>query len=128
VISVKKKSKIKRTDWHRKFIRPHSLYTGFREAINTNESYTPNSAHLVGELVMKANFKVQKHVLQRENPEKWAQEKTREADAREINVQRKVAQRGYRLMHRRNGQYWVMLAKPMTLPEIETLVGMRHSK
>ena len=75
---------------------------------------------------MKSNINVEKYVL--ENPGKRAQEKTREADAREIKVRKQVAQRGYRLMHRRNGQYWLMFDQPMTLPEIETWVGMRLSK
>jgi hypothetical protein len=75
---------------------------------------------------MKSN-KVEQYVL-RENLEKRAQEKTREAEAREIKVRERVAQRGYRLMHRRHGQFWVMFSQPMTLPEIETWVGMRRSK
>jgi hypothetical protein len=75
---------------------------------------------------MKSNIDVEKYVL--ENPGKRAQEKTREPEAREIKVRERVAQRGYRLMHRRNGQYWVMFSQAMTLPEIETLVGMRRGK
>jgi hypothetical protein len=75
---------------------------------------------------MKSNIKVEQYA--RENLEKRAQEKIRDADAREIKVRKQVAQRGYRLMHRRHGQYWVMFSQPMTLPEIETLVGMRRGK
>ena len=75
---------------------------------------------------MKSNIKVEQDA--RENLEKRAQEKIREADAREIKVRKQVAKRGYRLMHRRHGQYWVMFSQPMTLPEIETLVGMRRGK
>ena len=77
---------------------------------------------------MKSNMKVEKYVLLRENLRKRAQEKTRDSDAREIKVRKQVAQRGYRLMHRRNGQYWVMFDQPMTLSEIETWIGMRHIK
>ena len=74
---------------------------------------------------MKSDIYVEKYV--QENREKWAQEKAREADTREIKVREQVAQRGYWLMHRRNGQYWVMFNEPMTLPEIETWVGRRRS-
>jgi hypothetical protein len=38
---------------------------------------------------------------------------------REMAIRAQLARRGYRLMHRRNGQYWVMLADPMTLDDIE---------
>jgi hypothetical protein len=72
----------------------------------------------------KSNIDVEKY--RRDTREKWAQEKALEAEAREIQVRKKVAQRGYRLMHRRNGQYWVMFDQPMTLPEIETWVGRRR--
>jgi len=84
-------------------------------------------AHNQEKTTMKSNIKVEDYVL-RENLERRAQDKTREAEAREIKVRERVAQRGYRLMHRRHGQYWVMFAEPMTLPEIETLVGMRRGK
>jgi hypothetical protein len=58
---------------------------------------------------------------------RWVQKKVDEAEAGASRVREKVAQRGYRLMHRRNGQYWVMFAQPMTLPEIETWVDQRRS-
>ena len=75
--------------------------------------------------MMKSSIDVEKYV--QETREKRAQEKAREANSREIKVRERVAQRGYRLMHRRNGQYWVMFDEPMTLPEIETWVGRRRS-
>jgi hypothetical protein len=48
-----------------------------------------------------------------------------EANGREIAIRAQMARRGYRLMHRRNGQYWVMFDEPMTLDEIETLATSR---
>lgn len=59
--------------------------------------------------------------------EQWVKEGTRAAKAREMRVRSQLARRGYRLMHRRKGQYWVMFDQPMTLPEIETWVGRRRS-
>ena len=38
-------------------------------------------------------------------------------------VRAEVRRRGYRLMHRRNGQYWLMMADPMTLTEIESWIA-----
>jgi hypothetical protein len=52
-----------------------------------------------------------------ETDERWRQEKAQEA--RVIRARALLAQQGYRLMHRRNGQYWVMIDNPMTLDEIE---------
>ncbi len=75
---------------------------------------------------MKSNIDVEKYAL--ENPGKRAQKKPREVATREIKVRQRVVQRGYRLMHRRHGQYWLMFDQPMTLPEIEIWVGMRRSK
>jgi len=49
-------------------------------------------------------------------------DRSNDANGREIAVRAHMAQRGYRLMHRRNGQYWVMLADPMTLDEVEAWV------
>jgi hypothetical protein len=49
-----------------------------------------------------------------------------DANGREIAVRAQMARRGYRLMHRRNGQYWVMLAEPMTLDEIEAWARPRN--
>jgi hypothetical protein len=50
----------------------------------------------------------------------WANESHLEAEeVREITIRAMAAQLGYRLMHRRNGQYWVMFGDPMTLAEIE---------
>jgi hypothetical protein len=37
----------------------------------------------------------------------------------ENRVRALLAQRGYRLMHRRNGQYWVMFADPYGLDAIK---------
>jgi hypothetical protein len=33
-------------------------------------------------------------------------------------IRRNLADQGYRVMHRRNGQYWVMFDKPMTVAEM----------
>ncbi len=46
-------------------------------------------------------------------------DRSAEANGREIAIRAHMARRGYRLMHRRNGQYWVMFDHPMTLDEIE---------
>jgi hypothetical protein len=48
------------------------------------------------------------------------------ANGREIAVRAHMARRGYRLMHRRKGQYWVMLGDPMTLDEIEAWARPRN--
>jgi hypothetical protein len=37
----------------------------------------------------------------------------------EQRVREKAARDGYRLMHRRGNQYWLMLARPMTIEEID---------
>ena len=39
-----------------------------------------------------------------------------------------MAKRGYRLMHRRNGQYWVMFANPMTLDEIQAQIANERKR
>lgn len=52
--------------------------------------------------------------------------RSNDANGREISVRAHMARRGYRLMHRRNGQYWVMLADPMTLDEIEAWAQPRN--
>src|SRR5712671_4430399 len=39
--------------------------------------------------------------------------------AQENRVREALAQRGFRLMHRRGNQYWVMYSQPQTLDEIE---------
>jgi len=44
------------------------------------------------------------------------------AERRETVLRADMARRGYRLMHRRNGQYWVMFDEPMTLDEIEARI------
>jgi len=49
-------------------------------------------------------------------------DRSNDANGREIAVRAHMARRGYRLMHRRNGQYWVMFDEPMTLAEIEAWV------
>ena len=36
-----------------------------------------------------------------------------------MTIRAHIAGCGYRLMHRRNGQYWLMLAEPMTFEQIE---------
>jgi hypothetical protein len=46
-------------------------------------------------------------------------EKSQNRILNETTVRAEVARYGYRLMHRRNGQYWVMLNNPMTLDEID---------
>jgi hypothetical protein len=53
-------------------------------------------------------------------------DRSSKANGREIAVRAHMARRGYRLMHRRNGQYWVMLGDPMTLDEIEAWVRPRN--
>jgi hypothetical protein len=45
---------------------------------------------------------------------------TTSATDREARVREQVARRGGRMMHRRNGQYWIMIDRPKTLDEIET--------
>ena len=42
-----------------------------------------------------------------------------EVHKRESAIRAHIAGCGYRLMHRRNNQYWLMLAEPMSLDEIE---------
>jgi hypothetical protein len=42
-----------------------------------------------------------------------------DVEKREIDLRAHMAEFGYRLMHRRNGQYWLMIAEPMTLDQIE---------
>lgn len=39
----------------------------------------------------------------------------------EATVRQRLRERGYRLMHRRKEQFWVVLDKPMTLYEIDQL-------
>jgi hypothetical protein len=53
-------------------------------------------------------------------------DRSSKANGREIGVRAHMARRGYRLMHRRNGQYWVMLGAPMTLDEIEAWTRPRN--
>lgn len=48
-----------------------------------------------------------------------------EENGRETAIRAHMARRGYRLMHRRNGQYWVMFDEPMTLDQIEAWVQPR---
>jgi hypothetical protein len=42
----------------------------------------------------------------------------------EAMVRHRLRERGYGLMHRRKGQFWVVLDKPMTLEEIDQLRDM----
>ncbi len=37
-------------------------------------------------------------------------------------IREQLARLGYRMMHRRNGQFWLLYEKPMRLPEIERLI------
>jgi hypothetical protein len=37
----------------------------------------------------------------------------------ENQIRRTAAQQGFRLMHRRNGHYWLMFAEPLGFPEID---------
>jgi hypothetical protein len=60
--------------------------------------------------------------------EKWARETDRAAKARGMKVRGQLARRGYRLMHRRKGQYWVMFDIPMTLDEIEAWLEPRQAQ
>jgi hypothetical protein len=55
--------------------------------------------------------------------EQWVRDGTRAAKAREMKVRSQLARRGYRLMHRRKGQYWVMLDEPMTFEEIDAWIN-----
>jgi hypothetical protein len=43
----------------------------------------------------------------------------RKEEAEEKRVRELLAQRGYRLMYRRNGLYWLMFANPHTLDVIK---------
>ena len=43
----------------------------------------------------------------------------------ESRVRALLVQRGYRLMHRRNGQYWVMFADPYGLDAIKDALPRR---
>jgi hypothetical protein len=52
----------------------------------------------------------------------WSKVTDFEAEARESRVRARMAKQGYRLMHRRNGQYWVMFDEPKTLDEIEVWI------
>jgi hypothetical protein len=47
---------------------------------------------------------------------------TDKKESQENQVRALLAQRGYRLMHRRNGQYWVMFADPYSLDVIKDAV------
>jgi hypothetical protein len=53
---------------------------------------------------------------------KRVQDRDLAAKVREEKVRSRVARKGYRLMHRRNRQYWVMFDNPMTLDEIEAWI------
>lgn len=52
------------------------------------------------------------------------QERNSKQVRRETGVRADLARRGWRLMHRRNGQYWIMLARPMSLDELETFTKL----
>lgn len=50
------------------------------------------------------------------------------ADPDDIEQQRQrirseLARKGYKLLHRRKGQYWVMMGQPMTLDQIEQILA-----
>ena len=38
----------------------------------------------------------------------------------------RVATKGYRLMHRRNGEYWMVQAQPLTLAEIDKFIERKN--
>jgi hypothetical protein len=52
-------------------------------------------------------------------------DRNNDTNGRETAVRAHMARHGYRLMHRRNGQYWVMFAEPITLDQIEAWVQPR---
>jgi hypothetical protein len=64
-----------------------------------------------------SDYDVETHL--NELREKWAQDRDLAAKARQAKVRSQAARKGYRLMHRRSGQYWVLFGSPMTLDEIE---------
>jgi hypothetical protein len=74
---------------------------------------------------MKLNSDLNAEKYLQESRVKWAQDMPLEAEARVIRARALLAQRGYRLMHRRNGQYWVMIDSPMTLDQIEASIERR---
>lgn len=43
----------------------------------------------------------------------WSQQEAHEREVRKI-----MAEQGYRIMHRRNGEYWIMYDTPKTLAQI----------
>jgi hypothetical protein len=49
-------------------------------------------------------------------------------EEQKVRVREGLAQRGYRLMHRRKQQYWVMQATPLTLDQIETWLEKSNSE
>lgn len=56
--------------------------------------------------------------------QQWLERRaSHQINADEDWVRAEVRRRGYRLMHRRKGQYWLMMADPMTLTEIESWIA-----
>ncbi len=49
----------------------------------------------------------------------------KEQQVREGRVRELAARAGYRIMHRRNGQFWLMYGKPVMLDWIEQWLGER---
>jgi hypothetical protein len=76
----------------------HEISGSIKEALSN-----PEFAKTVAEIF--ANYKEEQEQTQH-TQEKW--------------VRDLVASREYRLMHRRKGQYWVIMAKPMSLDAIES--------
>jgi hypothetical protein len=77
---------------------------------------------------MKLNSDLNAEKPSKGNREKGAHNVILEAEARVIRARALLAQRGYRLMHRRNGQYWVMIDSPMTLDQIEASIERRTAQ
>jgi hypothetical protein len=54
-------------------------------------------------------------------------ERCQARNTEEEQVRALAASRGYRIMHRRNGRYWVMIDRPMSLDDIASWID-EHDK
>jgi hypothetical protein len=77
----------------------------------------PGFAKLVGEAMEAYDIKYSNEDRSTEGRSKVEQEQ---------RVRGLTAHYGYRLMHRRGEQYWLMFANPMTLSEIERCIDYYH--